>query len=211
MIQKSFFDSKSESSKSRIAYGGKTRGRRKVFRPMDRKRPLHITLKSSHAKGRMSFLSHKIQVAKIIESRAAKDQIKIHRFVNMGNHIHILASFKRREFMQRFLRVTTGLIARLVTNAKKGHAFGKRFWDHLAHSRIVTSRMDFGRILHYFDKNSVERDNGPALRRGMELYDEISKEALKRNVPRDVIRRERLKKAAGLETDCDVFTLDGSD
>jgi REP element-mobilizing transposase RayT len=191
MIQKSFFNSKSEFSKSRIAYGGDTRGRRKMFRPLDRKRPVHITLKSSHAKGRMSLLSHKLEVAKIVETRARQYQIKLHRFENMGNHVHILVSFKNRESVQKFLRVVTGLIARLVTKARRGCAFGKRFWDHLAYTRIVTSRKDFARMLHYLDKNEVERDVGPEGRQAIEGFDAIKREAKRRNVPIELVMCER--------------------
>jgi REP element-mobilizing transposase RayT len=191
MIQKSFFHSKSEFSKSRISYGGDTRGCRKSFRPLDRKRPLHITLKSSHAKGRLSLLSHKLEVAKILREKSHQYQIKIHRFENMGNHIHILVGFKTRESIQKFLRVITGLIARLVTKAKRGQAFGKRFWDHLAHTRIITGRKDFARIQHYFDKNEVEREVGDEGRRTLEQHDAIVSEARRRAVSVQQIIDER--------------------
>jgi REP element-mobilizing transposase RayT len=191
MIQKSFFNSKSEFSKSRIAYGGDTRGRKKAFRPLDRKRPVHITLKSSHAKGRMSLLSHRLEVAKIIESRARQYQIKLHRFENMGNHVHILVSLKNSELIQKFLRVVTGLIARLVTEARRGRAFGKRFWDYLAYTRIVTSRKDFARMLHYLDKNEVERAVGPDGRRAIEGFDAIKREAARRKVSIELVMYER--------------------
>jgi REP element-mobilizing transposase RayT len=195
MIQKSFFKSKSEFSKSRIAYGGDTRGRRKVFRPLDRKRPLHITLKSSHAKGRMSLLAHKLEVSKIIETKAALYQMKLHRYENMGNHIHILVSFKLRALVQKFLRVVSGLIARLATQASRGKPFGKRFWDFLAHTRVVTSRKDFGRMMHYFDKNEVEREVGSQGRGAIEDYDDIAREARRRNVLFGQVAAERETKA----------------
>ena len=195
MIQKSFFRRKSEFSKSRLSYGGDTRGRRKVFRPLDRKRPLHITLKSSQAKGRMSLLAHRLQVSNVIETKAAKYQIKLHRFENMGNHIHILVSFKQRRLVQKFLRVVTGLIARLVTSAKRGNAFGKRFWDCLAHTRIITSRKDFARMMHYFDKNEVEREVGPQGRASIEDFDDIALEARRRKVLFAQVAAERETKS----------------
>jgi REP element-mobilizing transposase RayT len=191
MIQKSFFNSKSEFSKSRISYGGDTRGRRKSFRPLDRKRPLHITLKSSLARGRMSLLSHKLEVAEILREKSQQYQIKLHRTENMGNHIHILVSFKSRETIQKFLRVIAGLIARVVTKAKRGQAFGKRFWDHLAHTRIITGRKDFARIHHYLDKNEVEREVGEQGRRTLEQYDAILKEARRRGVEFDQVAAEK--------------------
>ena len=191
MVQKSFFNSKSEFSKSRISHGGDACGRRKVFRPLDRKRALHITLKSSHAKGRLSLLAPRLVVASVINEQAVKSQVTLHRIENMGNHIHMLVSFKSRELMQRFLRVVTGLIARAVTGARKGKAFGKRFWDHLAHTRIVTSRKDFVKLTNYFDKNEVEREVGPCARQTLEEYESILNEARRRNVEFEQAAAER--------------------
>ena len=197
MIQKSFFKNKSEFSKSRISHGGGSVGRRKVFRPLDRKKPLHIVLKSSHAKGRMSLLSRKLEVRELVEKKAAKYQIKIHGFENMGNHLHLMVSFKSRKGIQDFMRVISGLIARVVTGAQKGKAFGKRFWDHLAFTRIVMGRRDFAKMTHYLAKNEVERTNGTAIRKGVELHDKMEKEATRRGVPFGQVMEEYLRKASG--------------
>ena len=168
MHQKSFFDSKSEFSKHRIAYGGVTKGKRKVFRPLDRKRPLHISVKSSHAVGKRSIVFNKLKVAELIEAKAKKYQIKIHGLELMKNHIHLAVSFKSRELVQKFMRVVFGLIARLLTGARKGKAFGKRFWDQLVFTRIVNGRRDFSRLMDYFFKNEIEREYGYAEREEIE-------------------------------------------
>jgi REP element-mobilizing transposase RayT len=165
-----------------------------MFRPLDRKRPLHISLKSSHAKGRLSLLSRKLEILKLIEKKAALYEVKIHGFQNMGNHIHLLVSFKDKKLIQKFLRVISGLIARLITGAKKGKAFGKRFWDHLLFTRIITGRRDFSSMAHYLSKNEIERECGQAMRQAMELHDEVSKEARRRNIPLHVVMEERLAK-----------------
>lgn len=193
MIQRSLFKSKSTHAKDRIVHGGITKGRSKDYRPLDRKRPLHIVLKSSHAKGELSLLKRKLKVSSIIEEWAEKTQVTIHRKVNMGNHVHLMVSFKTRGGIQKFLRTITGLIARLVTKAEKGRPFGKRFWDELAFTRIITSFRDRKAMHHYMAKNEVERDAGPALRRAMEDYDHVTKQAKKRGIPREQIYMEMLE------------------
>lgn len=127
-----------------------------------------MILKSSHAKGRLSLLSRKVEVSQLVEAKASKYQIKIHRFENMGNHLHLMVSFKSKKQMQDFMRVVSGLIARLVTGAQKGRAFGKRFWDHLVFTRIVTGRRDFAGLDHYFFKNEIEREYGRGARADIE-------------------------------------------
>ena len=54
------------------------RGKRKVFRPPDRKKPVHVVLKSSHAKGRLRFITNKLKVNDVITQRAAAYGITIH-------------------------------------------------------------------------------------------------------------------------------------
>jgi REP element-mobilizing transposase RayT len=177
MKQRSFFPKDSENSTSRIAYGGNVSGRRRMSRPLDRKRPLHIVLKSSHAKGALSLLSARLKVAALIDQKAKAYAIKIHGFQNMGNHIHLMVSFKTRQAVQKFLRVISGLIARLITKAEKGRAFGKRFWDHLVFTRIVTGRRDYLKMQKYLTKNEIERELGQRMRDAVELHEKAVRES----------------------------------
>ena len=180
--QTSFFESKSEHSSSRISHGGdQIKGRRKIYRPLNPKKPLHVIFKSSHAKGRLSLRGkNQIATQKIVESTASKHGIKLHRFINVGNHLHIFASFKKREDMQVFLRIVGGLTARLATGARKGKAFGKRFWDFLVFTRIITGRRDVMTMHKYMNKNDVEVELGGAFRYAMELHEKAVREAKKR-------------------------------
>ena len=182
MVQKSFFKNKSEFSKARISHGGDMRGKRKAFRPLDRKKPVHVVLKSSHAKGRLSFITNKLKVNDVITQRASAYGITVHGLQIMGNHIHLALSFKTRKTMQDFLRVVPGIIARVVTGARKGKAFGKRFWDHLAFTRIITGRRDFASIKNYFFKNQSEREDGPLGRKAIEGAEDLIKQAKRRKI-----------------------------
>ena len=180
MIQRSFFKNKSEFSKARIEHGGDQKGRRKVFRPLDRRKPVHVVLKSSHAQGTLSLITHKLKVASIVEAKANKYGVKIHGMEIMRDHVHLVVSFRAKGPMQSFLKVSAGLIAKAVTGARKGRAFGKRFWDHLVFTRIITGKRDFDRVIRYLWKNKIEREEGPTLRWLVEDNERLDKETRKK-------------------------------
>ncbi len=141
-----------------LTHGGDTsQGKRKIARPIDLKRPLHVVLRSSMAKGQWSLLhlKNKNQINKLTQKIAKKYRIRIFRFVNVGNHIHLLIQTYSRKNFQSFLRELSGTIACLVTNAKKGKPIG-RFWDKLAFSRIVFWGIDFKKLHTYLIKNIFE-------------------------------------------------------
>ncbi|MEK7357122.1 MAG: transposase [Bdellovibrionota bacterium] len=121
-------------------------------------------MRSEKAKGRFNFRNHQVSISKVIETAARRADIKLHKVANVGNHLHLLVSFKTRESCQRFLREISGLIARKVTGAKKGKPFGK-FWDLLAHSRVVTGFRGFQAALNYVFLNQVEGQFGTKARK----------------------------------------------
>ncbi len=166
-------------------------GRRKVFRPLDQKRKLHLILKSSHARGSKSFITNKLEVRRIIEAKAAKYGIVIHGLEIMRDHIHLFVSFKSRELIQNFMKVATGLIARFITKARKGKPFGKRFWDGLAFTRIVKGQRDERNLKNYLAKNGIEREDGTEWRLMIEFHEGIEREAKRRRLSYDEVLDRR--------------------
>src|SRR6188472_3497766 len=73
--------------------GVKSIGKRKTRRPLDSKKPIHIVLKSSKAKGPLSMSSplNKSKVANIIHTYADRFTVKIYDYSNNGNHLHFSA------------------------------------------------------------------------------------------------------------------------
>ena len=152
--------------------------RRKTARPFDPARPLHITMRSTMAVDEGSMLNPKhVKIIKgIVYGAAARHGVVIQRYVCVGNHLHLLLQTKSRRMhtarpaLRAFLRQTAGLIARVMTGAKKGapaikmgapttHTKGtgsRKFWDHLAWSRIVTWGNDLCGIFKYFEKNRAD-------------------------------------------------------
>jgi hypothetical protein len=115
------------------------------------------------------------RVIRAIVFRAGTRQgVVIERFVNVGNHLHLrLRTKSRRMFEARpalcaFLRETAGLTARAATGARKGNPAqprwgmatpkrdGRKFWDGLVWSRVMSWGRDLASLDRYFRKN--ERD-----------------------------------------------------
>ena len=133
------------------------RGKRKIARPLDPKRTIHLVLKSSQARGEQSFLQTRYtkRIQLLVEQTARCYGIKIYQYANVGNHLHLLIKTQTRLAFQNFLRIIAGKIAILVTRAKKGQKKGK-FWDKLAFTRVVNWGKDFSNLTKYFIKNQIE-------------------------------------------------------
>jgi len=132
-------------------------GKRKLARPIDLRTPLHVVLRSARA--RESWSLRKQQNARRVERTlrrfAKRYGLRVYRFANAGNHLHILIKSRCRLGVQNFLRAFAGVTARLVTGARKGLAVGP-FWDFLSYSRIVRWGRDFRGVRAYVARNELE-------------------------------------------------------
>jgi REP element-mobilizing transposase RayT len=162
--QLDFFTAKSTRNlsehMSRVEHGGDIRkGKRKLARPFDRKRAMHVTLRSERAIGAWSLL--RLEKARSIKTLAYKlareNDVRIYQFANSGNHLHLLLKAKDHSGFKRFLRTLTALTSRLVTGAKKGNPVGK-FWDSLAWSEIVNWGRHFFSVRYYVIQNELEAE-----------------------------------------------------
>jgi len=87
--------------------------------------------------------------------------VRIYRFANVGNHIHLLIKVPSRAIWRRFIRELSGGIAVIVTGARKGSSLtknesGRGFWDGLVFTRIVKFGRDFFGVKTYLAKNLFE-------------------------------------------------------
>jgi hypothetical protein len=122
---------------------------------MDPRRPLHLVLRSSRAKGSWSLHVHERKARLLTHRLAARFHVRVYRLANSGNHLHLLVKAPTREASQNYLRALAGMLARAVTGARKGRPVGK-FWDHLAFSRVVAWGRDFLRTRGYLVINELE-------------------------------------------------------
>ena len=168
--------------------GGKSKGKRKTVRPFDPKHAIHATFRASKAKGAWSMLNrrHKGYVYGEADRIARESHVKLHRFVNVGNHVHVVLKARSRRDFQRFLRVFGGRIAMLVTGARKGKPIGKkvgaakagpllletreRFWDFSVYTKIVSFGRQWSLLSKYMEKNLWEAE-GPGVILRMPEFD----------------------------------------
>jgi len=163
--QLSIFDKETKKRYGRASYGGNTKGKRKLERPLSTKKSLHVVLKSDKARGKYSFLTptNKLKVDRILKEKSKKFGVKILSLANVGNHLHLKIKISTRETFQKFLIATTALIAREITGARKGKPFGK-FWSGLAFTRVINSRREELIIDGYITANQIESRTSPRVR-----------------------------------------------
>ena len=142
------------------SHGGQSlKNRRKVARPLVPGKITHVVFKSSKAVGKLSFLTHSAKVNARLKERAKRFHVRIHDWVNMGNHLHLKVSCKDRNKLGLFLRTFAGLLARDLTGAHKGTRFG-RFWDGLVYTRVLHSSLEELGLRSYFEGNHRQREMG---------------------------------------------------
>jgi REP element-mobilizing transposase RayT len=145
-------------AKPELEYGGSSRkGRRKIQRPFDRKLPLHLVFRSAKARGHKSFLHrrNKGAIQDLLGRLADRYGVKVYRFENVGNHLHLLAKFPARRELKAFLRVFAQGVMFRVTGACKGNPQG-RFFDAVAYSKVVSWGREFRALKAYLWKNALE-------------------------------------------------------
>ena len=151
---------------SKKSHGGVTNlGKRKTARPFVRKKPIHLVVRSSKARGELSFLrpENAKMIQQVLDAQSYRHYVKILSWVNVGNHLHIKLKAYTHTGFKAFMRSFTALIARKITGAKKGKTFG-RFWDALAFTRVLMSSFEELGLSHYFKKNNVEASYGKEIR-----------------------------------------------
>jgi hypothetical protein len=147
------------------AYGGSTM-KRIQRRPITPRKPHHLTLRASQARGEWSFLRPKnYKMLKVILRRQAqRHYVKLESFVNVGNHIHLKVRPQTRGGFANFLRSITCLLARAITGARKGRPLKKRFFDVLAWSKVLLTWTEEKILDRYFDDNALEAAMGSETR-----------------------------------------------
>ena len=108
------------------------------------------------AHGRCSTDANKSRIFLLTQEQAHHFGVRIYRFSNVGNHLHLLVLFRLRKGFQNFLRSITGAIAFLVTGTRKGKELKRRFLDPLAFTRVVSWGREFRVVSIYFVKNLLE-------------------------------------------------------
>lgn len=135
----------------------------KKARPIAIKKTMHLTLRSSKAKGDKSFRYDKNRIQKIdkvVRTQAKKFGVEIYRYANVGNHLHMLVKASYRSGFISFLRSISGIIARIALSAERGKAMLRDstlgFWDQRPWTRILLTWTEFINVKKYVEQNFNE-------------------------------------------------------
>jgi hypothetical protein len=148
--------------KQTSAYGGellKTRNGRSHGRPLSTKATMHLVLRSSKAKGKMSFRNFKKEITQILEKFGTKFGVKVVRFANVGNHLHLQIKLSNRFTYKPFIRAVTAAIAMKVSGVNRWSPKPKskeKFWDLRPFSRVIESFKAFLNLRDYIEINQLE-------------------------------------------------------
>jgi len=169
-VQLSLFSSKVYAELRRTEHGGDfRRNRRKLERPVSVRRPMHVVLWSERARGGWSMKKHHTEIREALRACVLRSGVRVYDFANVGSHLHLLVRARRRDAFQRFLRTFAGIVARIVTGARRGQPLrGGPFWSGLAWSRVVAWGRDYWGLRHYIFRNRIEATEGKGVRRALE-------------------------------------------
>jgi REP element-mobilizing transposase RayT len=130
----------------------------KVARPLSVKKPIHLVLRSSLAKGRWNFLQTQNvkRIQSILRSQSKNFKITILSQKNAGSHLQLVVRGKDKNQIKNFIRTISALIARYVQRVHKGSAAKKSFWDQRPFTRIVEGYTGLGVALGIIVQNELE-------------------------------------------------------
>lgn len=147
--------------KNPSAHGGafhRTRYGRSRPRPLSAHASVHLTLRSSLAKGAWSFRlpHHAAGIQRLTAKFAHKHGIRLHSMANVGNHLHLHLQLGRKQSYTPFIRALTAAIAMAVTRRSRWQKNQSKFWDQRPFTRLVQGAKAFLRVQDYVEINNLE-------------------------------------------------------
>jgi REP element-mobilizing transposase RayT len=120
----------------------------------------------------MRHHSKHIAVNRMVDRIAKRYGVKILRYVNVGNHLHILVQIKKLILWKSFIRALTGRLAQFLQNLK-GQQKAEPFWDFRPFTRVVAGwGKAYQTIKEYLYLNHLEAE-GHINRREMQTLRDL--------------------------------------
>lgn len=142
-----------------LAFGGSLlkKGNPRGQRPLCSKRPIHVTMRAEWARGGRSFLKPRVarSFEHLIAYCARRSGVRVYRYQNVGNHIHMVVRLRRRSSWLAFSRSFTSLL-----KARLELLWGiriKKLFDHRPFTRVGTWGREFRTLSEYTLKNLLDR------------------------------------------------------
>jgi len=151
--------------KRKSPYGGILRNTRKGRtgpRPLSTLHSMHLTLRSSKARGDLSFVkpTNANAIEQLLKKFSKKYAVRLISVANVGNHLHIHFKLGIRSFYLPFIKAITSAIAMAVTKCSRLNRLEdrgiKHFWDYRPHTRFVIGFRGWLGITDYIEINKLE-------------------------------------------------------
>jgi REP element-mobilizing transposase RayT len=128
----------------------------KVKRPLASTFPLHLVLRTHKSHFRLP--RHYRKVNDLVVNTCAKHGVRLYKYANVGNHIHLLIKLPNIQRWSAYIRELTGQIAQLVQGLKAQDK-GDAFWKQRPFTRIVRGwKQAFHKVIDYLELNRLEGD-----------------------------------------------------
>lgn len=97
-------------------------------------------------------------VNETVRSVARKHDVKIFKYANVGNHLHLLIQLRHVREWPAFIRELSGRVAQIAQGIS-GRQKGVRFWAQRPFTRIVRGwRKPFQVVRRYIELNILEAE-----------------------------------------------------
>jgi REP element-mobilizing transposase RayT len=132
-------------------FGGNltTKGKRKVRRPLSLRRPMHLVLKSTKAKGTLAFSPTDQKLRRLIHKMATRFGVRIYSQAQNWSHIHLVLRIPSRNSYCAFVRALAGSLV-------KTRRAGKGFFDLLPFTKLCSWGRQFKNLKNYCAKNEMQ-------------------------------------------------------
>jgi REP element-mobilizing transposase RayT len=124
----------SEFIKPNSSFGGSLlkNSHAKKGRPLDSKLPIHLSLRAH--KSILRTFKTLVLVDNQVEKTCKRHGVKLYRYANVGNHLHLVIKIPQRRRWNAFIRELSGRIAQLV---REKLSFDGEFWIQRPFTRLV--------------------------------------------------------------------------
>jgi hypothetical protein len=144
------------------SFGGSLiKGNAREARPISVKRPMHLVMRSTRAKGEHSLLARRMRIERAIRKVGKLTGVKVYRYANSGNHLHLVILPRSRPAYHAFIRAISGIVARIALGVERGRPGAhdtRGFWDALPFTKIIEWGRQFANAHWYVLQNKLEAE-----------------------------------------------------
>lgn len=141
-----------------MAFGGShlKNSHAKSERPFSPRAAIHTVLRA-RAPFTLLKRGRRARIETLVNILAKRHGVRVHRFANVGNHLHLLLECRQKTGFVSFLRTLSGSIARFIKIEERSEPKSLALWLQRPWTRILSARgRGFLKAWQYVDLNDLE-------------------------------------------------------